>query len=191
MFDYSKAELAVKAQECNFIRDTLEKVLRLTDILSFINEDPITMDKLALKGGTAINLTVFELPRLSVDIDLDFCGEYTREEMLVQREIITNEIKKYMLSQGYNLSPQSRERHSLDSFVFMYRNLGGMNDNIKIEINYSLRTHIFEPVKRVTSKTTTYGMVSLQFFATRKNINRYNNNPTIPKRRIRSQNDDM
>jgi len=25
-----------------------------------------------LKGGTAINLTVFQLPRLSVDIDLDF-----------------------------------------------------------------------------------------------------------------------
>ena len=71
--------------------------------------------------------------------------------MLAQRAAISTEIKKYMLSQGYMLSPQSRERHSLDSFVFMYRNLGGMNDNIKIEINYSLRSHIFEPIGRTIS----------------------------------------
>lgn len=148
MFDHSKAELAAKAAECNFIRDTLEKVMRLADILAFINDDPITKGKLALKGGTAINLIVFDLPRLSVDIDLDFCGEHTRDEMLEQRESITLEIKRYMASQGYILSPQSKERHSLDSFVYRYRNLGGVNDNIKIEINYSLRSHIFEPTIR-------------------------------------------
>ncbi len=148
MFDYSKAELAAKAAECNFNRDTLEKVLRLADILAFINDDSITKGKLALKGGTAINLTVFDLPRLSVDIDLDFCGEYTRDEMLKTRELISSEIKKYMASQGYSLSPKRKERHSLDSFVYTYRNLGGVNDNIKIEINYSLRSHIFEPTNR-------------------------------------------
>ena len=148
MFDYSKAELAAKAAECNFNRDTLEKVLRLADILAFINDDSITKGKLALKGGTAINLTVFDLPRLSVDIDLDFCGEYTRNKMLKTRELISSEIKKYMASQGYSLSPKSKERHSLDSFVYTYRNLGGVNDNIKIEINYSLRSHIFDPTNR-------------------------------------------
>ena len=68
--------------------------------------------------------------------------------MLEQRESITSEIKKYMASQGYTLSPQSKERHSLDSLVCTYRNLGEVNDNIKIEINYSLRSHIFEPINR-------------------------------------------
>ena len=29
--------------------------------------------KVVLKGGTAINLTVFDMPCLSVDIDLDYC----------------------------------------------------------------------------------------------------------------------
>ena len=74
MFDHTKDELSAKVADCNFIRDTIEKVMRLADILVFINEDPITQGKFALKGGTAINLTVFDLPRLSVDIDLDFCG---------------------------------------------------------------------------------------------------------------------
>ena len=68
----------VAAQE-GFVRDTLEKVCRLTKILQFINSNPLMKDCLALKGGTAINLTVFNLPRLSVDIDLDYSKETDRE----------------------------------------------------------------------------------------------------------------
>lgn len=144
MFNYSKAELAEKAKELNFIRDTLEKVVRLTEILGYINSNPLMKRRLALKGGTAINLTVFRLPRLSVDIDLDYCADVGRDEMLAQRSDITNDLTLYMQTQGYSLSPQSKNRHSLDSFVFTYTNLGGMRDNIKVEINYSLRCHLFE-----------------------------------------------
>jgi predicted nucleotidyltransferase component of viral defense system len=42
-------------------------------------------EHLALKGGTAINLTIFNLPRLSVDIDLDYTQNVDREEMLKSR----------------------------------------------------------------------------------------------------------
>lgn len=34
--------------------------------------------------------------------------------------------------------------HSLDSWVYEYTNAGGNKDNIKIEINYSLRAHVLE-----------------------------------------------
>ena len=146
MFSLTKAELAAKANELNFVRDTLEKVLRLADILDYLNTNLLTKDTLALKGGTAINLTVFNLLRLSVDLGFDYSVEQSREEMLRQREKISEEIRIYMATQGYTLSARSKTRHSLDSFVFVYQNLGGMNDNIKIEINNSLRAHIFAPV---------------------------------------------
>ncbi len=148
MFEYTKADLAAKANEMNFVRDTLEKVVRLSDILKYLNSNPLTKENLVLKGGTAINLTVFNLPRLSVDIDLDFARNVSREEMMRLRENIKEDIKIYMSTQGYALSPRSKAFHSLDSFVFTYTNLGGMNDNIKIEINYSLRAHIFLPQMR-------------------------------------------
>lgn len=32
--------------------------------------------------------------------------------------------------------------------MFQYQNAGGNRDNIKVELNYSLRSHIFAPVKR-------------------------------------------
>jgi len=72
LYNYDKNYISQRASAFGFIRDTLEKVYRLADILEYLNSDPILKGKLALKGGTAINLTIFNLPRLSVDIDLDY-----------------------------------------------------------------------------------------------------------------------
>lgn len=146
MPQYNRAELGRMAIESGFVRDTFEKVLRLKEILRFLNEDEFLREHLLLKGGTAINLTVFNLPRLSVDIDMDYTPNDIREDMLECREKITNVIKEYMESEGYLLSDASRFSHSLDAFHYNYQNAGGNRDMIKIEINYSLRAHIFEPV---------------------------------------------
>lgn len=69
---YDIIYLGKKAEELGFVRDTLEKVTRLADVLEYLNTNPVLKKSLALKGGTAINLTIFNLPRLSVDIDLDY-----------------------------------------------------------------------------------------------------------------------
>ncbi len=45
-----------------------EQVRLLVSLLPFLNDEQC----FALKGGTAINLFVQPLPRLSVDIDLDY-----------------------------------------------------------------------------------------------------------------------
>lgn len=132
----------VAAQE-GFVRDTLEKVYRLTRVLQYINSNPIMKDCLALKGGTAINLTVFNLPRLSVDIDLDYSKDTDREGMFKDRKRIVEDMEKYMSAEGYRKSEKSKMSHSLDSMIFTYMNTAGINDNIKIEINYSMRVHIF------------------------------------------------
>ncbi len=66
--------------------------------------------------------------------------------MLECRTKITKLIKEYIESEGYLLSDASRFSHSLDAFHCIYQNAGGNRDRIKIEINYSLRAHIFEPV---------------------------------------------
>lgn len=72
MNSYNKQSLDAIAKEQGFIRDNLEKVIRLVAILNYFHKSKLLSQTLVLKGGTAINLTVFELPRLSVDIDLDF-----------------------------------------------------------------------------------------------------------------------
>ena len=148
MANYDIVYLGKKAKEMGFVRDTLEKVTRLVDILDYLNTNPILKDNLALKGGTAINLTIFNLPRLSVDIDLDYRINNSKEEMFSSRKIINSTIEKFMVSEGYTLSSKSKETHSLDSFVYSYNGTSGNKDNIKIEINYSLRSHILEVEER-------------------------------------------
>lgn len=135
MMQWDRMALGRMAKEMGFVRDTLEKICRLTDVLKFMEEDELLAESIALKGGTAINLTIFDLPRLSVDIDLDYCRSIEREEMLADREIISDKISKYMTANGYNLSQRSRSYHALDSFVYEYVNCGGVRDNLKIEIN--------------------------------------------------------
>lgn len=148
MSSYDINFMGRKAEELGFIRDTLEKVYRLADILEYFNKNPLLKDSLALKGGTAINLTIFNLPRLSVDIDMDYLKTDNKEEMLQNRKIINSVIEGYMTSQGYIKNPKTKTPHSLDSWVYEYINAAGNKDNIKLEINYSLRAHILSLEKR-------------------------------------------
>jgi predicted nucleotidyltransferase component of viral defense system len=169
MYNYSKSFLEKTAMNSGFIRDNLEKVFRLCDILQFLNTYSVTKEYLSLKGGTAINLTVFNMPRLSVDIDLDFSKTSTRDEMLSFRKIINNELLNYMFAQGYALSPNTKNPHSLDSWVFYFQNAGRNKDNIKIEINYSMRNHILPTIKKkvnvdffqITDEWTTVSVLEL------------------------------
>lgn len=145
--EFSKQYLSQMAQETNFIKDTLEKVLRLSDILKFLNNDIVFKGKLALKGGTAINLTSVELPRLSVDIDLDLAENVSREELFELKEIFSKRLSDYMWQEGYSLA-DNRDHFAMTSFLFNYINNAGNRDNIKVEINYLDRCHILPLEKR-------------------------------------------
>ena len=146
--NYNKGQLGQIAKQYGFVRDTFEKVLRLKEILTYLNTDEYLHEHLALKGGTAINMTIFNLPRLSVDLDLDFTPNLPLKDMEKVRKKITKMLESYMTEEGYFLSGSSRYSHSLDSMLFQYQNAGGNRDNIKLELNYSLRSHIFAPVER-------------------------------------------
>ncbi len=153
--EFSRQYLTRLAQESNFIKDTLEKVLRLSEILKFLNSDVVFKDKLALKGGTAINLTAVELPRLSVDIDLDFTVNVGKEELPEIKEKFKKRLTDYMWQEGYSLA-DSRDHFALTSFLFNYINNAGNRDNIKVEINFLDRCHVLPLEKK---KVLTKGIV--------------------------------
>ena len=94
--NFNKRELQKEADRNNYVRDTYEKVVRLVDILSYIHSEPFLFENLALKGGTAINLTIFDLPRLSVDIDLDYTNNNSRDDMLKDRKKIKSLLIDYL-----------------------------------------------------------------------------------------------
>jgi predicted nucleotidyltransferase component of viral defense system len=135
LHNYEKRFYADLSEKTLFQKDILEKVHRLISILEYINSNPEIEGMLALKGGTPINMIIFNMPRLSVDIDLDFSLNATREEMLRKRNNINILLKKYFESEGYTIEPKSKTHFSLDSWVIGYTNTSGNHDNLKVEIN--------------------------------------------------------
>ena len=140
MIDLSRKNIVKVANESGFIKDNVEKVMRLIDILETVFASK-WRDKLVLKGGTAINLFYMNMPRLSVDIDLDYIGE-SREEMLADKETLREHMRNVLFQKGYSLSDASKSYFALESYVFQYLNNGGNRDNIKVEINFLDRSHI-------------------------------------------------
>ena len=165
MFKYSAKEINKIANDTNFNKNTCEKVLRLFSILNFINQSEIK-DSLVLKGGTAINLFLLNLPRLSVDIDLDFNIPLDRDRMLQKRTKIDSLIKSFMENEGYHLSDKSKFVHTLDSYVYSYQTTSGSNDVLKIEINYSNRVHILPSTIKTSTdilgETTSVNILSFE-----------------------------
>jgi len=88
------------AKEQGFTRDAYEKIIRLIDILRFLSTDKDLGSYLALKGGTAINLTIFALPRLSVDLDFDFSENIPLSRMSERRDVIKTILSRYMNVEG-------------------------------------------------------------------------------------------
>ena len=78
-------ELAREAAATGFQTEPLEKVILLLELLEAIRSHPFLKERVALKGGTALNLFRFDVPRLSVDIDLNYIGAVDREGMLADR----------------------------------------------------------------------------------------------------------
>ncbi len=76
-----------------FQAEPLEKVRHLLELLESLCSHPFLKERIALKGGTALNLFVFQLPRISVDIDLNYIGSKDREAMLSDRPKIEQAIQ--------------------------------------------------------------------------------------------------
>lgn len=90
----TRDELLSLAKSLGYRPEILEKVLMLISLLNSFFEDDFLKSKFVLKGGTALNLFLLNLPRLSVDIDLNYIGSTEKEEMLndkaqIERKIVT------------------------------------------------------------------------------------------------------
>lgn len=135
---YSKQKLQQEAASTGFRIEILEKVILLMDLLFEFATYPILKNKLVLKGGTALNLFYFNLPRLSVDIDLNYIGAVDREEMLVDREIIYSTINAICQRKGLALE-RNPTFHAGGKMVWRYPSALGQMANIEIDLNFMYR----------------------------------------------------
>lgn len=138
----SPETLAAEAEATGFRPDVLEKAIQLLDLLETIQSHPFLRGKLALKGGTALNLFVFDVPRLSVDIDLNYVGAVDREAMLDERPRLEEAMQAVFSRQDLGIRRIPQE-HAGGKWSLHYPTAAGQSGRIDVDVNYMYRVPLW------------------------------------------------
>jgi predicted nucleotidyltransferase component of viral defense system len=141
---FDVANLQAIANTTGFPSDNLEKVLRLRELLTEFHKHPFLRDRIALKGGTAINLFYLDLVRLSVDIDLNYIAQADRQKMLAERPNVVRAVEQIAVGLGYRIQ-NGTDDHALREWHLGYINYAGTQERIQIEINFLMRASALPP----------------------------------------------
>ncbi len=143
---FSRELLLAESESTGFRPEILEKVFHLIGLLNGFNVHPFLKDRLALKGGTALNLFLFDLPRLSVDIDLNYVGSPDKEIMLSERPKIEDAVMAVSSREGLNVR-RVTEEHAAITFFLRYESVLGQGGDLKVDLNFMFRVPLWHLVK--------------------------------------------
>ena len=138
-------DLRREAAETGFPAETLEKSIRLVSLLNAARSHPFLKTRIALKGGTALNLFVFDVPRLSVDVDLNYIGRPDRETMLAERSKLEQALQAVCSREGLTVKGLPAE-HAGGKWRLTYPSASGRSGNAELDVNYLLRTPLWPTV---------------------------------------------
>lgn len=143
---FSRELLVRKAQQRGFRPEILEKVFQLLHLLTSFLNHPYLRDRIVLKGGTALNLFYFDVPRLSVDIDLNYIGSVERETMLQERPLVEEAVQAVCSREGFTVRRQPPE-HAGGKWSLRYDSGLGQGGNLDVDLNFMFREPLFSTVR--------------------------------------------
>lgn len=142
--------LRKEAGATGFRPEVLEKVHRLLNLLDAIRRHPYLKPRVALKGGTALNLFVFDVPRLSVDIDLNYIGAADRETMCAERPVLERAMEAVAARLDLALE-RAPEAHAGGKWRLRYASVLGQGGTLELDVNYMYRVPLW-PVGALDSR---------------------------------------
>lgn len=151
MEKFTKKDLRNLVENTGYPMASIEKTIRLLDLLKKFNADEFLKSNLVLKGGTAINVIYYsELRRLSVDLDFDLARNTPKDEMLEIKNKVSEKIAVIVEELEYELK-DPRPNYALHQMELYYHSVTGNRDKIKLDINCLSRCHIYEPIVKTAS----------------------------------------
>jgi predicted nucleotidyltransferase component of viral defense system len=142
---FSPSEILPIVEATGFKADVIEKVLQLLNLLTGLNAHPYLKGKFALKGGTALNLFVFDTPRLSVDIDLNYTGAIEREKILADRPGVEKAVEAVFSREGFSIKRKPIE-HAGGKWRLSYQSFEGLSGNLEVDLNFMFRIPLWPPM---------------------------------------------
>jgi hypothetical protein len=143
----SREQLQRAAADSGFQVESYEKVHVLVRLLEAMRTHSFLGPRMALKGGTALNLFVLEFSRLSVDIDLNYVGSPDRATMLVERPRIEQALQQVTGRMGLTIKRAPTE-HAGGKWRLSYATALGRQGSIEVDVNFMLRTPLWPVAPR-------------------------------------------
>lgn len=143
----SKQKLLREAAATEFRPEILEKVWYLMDLLDAINDHSFLKEKLVLKGGTALNLFMFDLPRLSVDIDLNYIGAIEKDTMMAERPLVEHALEAVFKREEL-VTYRIPRKHAGGKWQLKYESALGGFGNLEVDLNFMFRVPFCDIQKR-------------------------------------------
>jgi len=147
----SRERLIQVAEQTGFRPEVLEKAIRLLGLLDGFRSHPFLKDRMALKGGTALNLFRFDVPRLSVDIDLNYVGAAERETMLAERPRVEEAVRAVCSREGFAIRRLPQE-HAGGKWTLRYDSAQGGSANLEVDLNFMFRVPLW-PIEAMDSRS--------------------------------------
>jgi hypothetical protein len=112
--------------------------VRLLGILRRLTEHEGTRGNWALKGGTALNVFHLDLPRMSVDIDVNFLGAIEREQLPDLRASFERALSDCCALEGCAVKRAPTE-HAGGKFRLQYSSVVEGAGRLEVDVNYVSR----------------------------------------------------
>ena len=127
----------------------LERAVRLLDLIDDVASDPCLAKRVALTGGTAWTMFVFEVPRLSFDIDLNYVGSPDRAVMKEERPLVEAAISDLFTRHGLAVKAQpQRTDHAGGKWDLRYQTAWGRSESIAVDVSYVRRVPLWPITRR-------------------------------------------
>ncbi|MEK9136727.1 MAG: nucleotidyl transferase AbiEii/AbiGii toxin family protein, partial [Bacteroidota bacterium] len=139
---FSAEYLNALAAKTGFQTASLQKQMSLIIILREIQRHPLLSKAFVLRGGKAINLFWYNLPRLSVDIDLNYIGSVDKDLMQQERGTLEKQLSRLLESLGISVERKPDE-HAGGKWRLRATSAFGGNFTLEIDLNYIMRIPVW------------------------------------------------
>lgn len=143
----SKEKILQESEFTGFRLEIVEKGFRLLHLLESLFSHPFLKGRLALKGGTALNLFLFDLPRLSIDIDLNYIGGPELEVMTEERPRVEEAFRAVFGREEFHVR-RFPDEHAGGKWSLRYKSAVGKGGDLEIDLNFMFRIPLWPVVAR-------------------------------------------
>ena len=143
------SELEAVARATGFPAVEVEKPARLLALLDDLAAHPYLGERVALFGGTALNMFLLDIPRLSFDLDLNYIGSADPNVMKAERPRFDAELASLAGAHGLEVRRRpGRKSHAGGKWVLPYQTAWGTRNTLSVDVNFVRRVPLWDPTRR-------------------------------------------